>query len=734
MAKSLDPQKALSYLQPGGPLSLQIAGFETRSEQQEMMLQVIEAFNDGKAALIEAGTGTGKSIAYLIPAILWAVTNGERTVISTNTINLQEQLLLKDIPLLLKTLGVELQATLVKGMGNYLCLRHFEETMEELRVLDTKEMEEMERVSVWQSQTQSGSLGELPFIPSQGVKERIQADADTCSHRRCSQFQNCYFFQDRKKAEDANILIVNHHLLFADLAKRFENIDGKNKGILPEYTRVIIDEAHNIEHTATEFFADKITQKGLMRTLARLSSEKDGKLTKLKQLVSHHYPAKKYARDRQVCSVLELLTINLPATRRELIQSLGEHFANYRFFLDTIFPMKSESYEKKIRILAKHFSHPVWKEQILPDLLNLDNLLKRYLADITSLQKEIEGLSNENFRKAADNMLFDITGFAGKLGTAHAMIMNFARGEIVEDKVRWIEQVQSPYHINVRLVDAPVDIAKMMVDTLFKPFPSVVLCSATLSTNKRFEYIKKRLGLNDEFFPNREKVERIYESPFNYTKQAMLVIPNDIPEPSAENFTEEACRRIHDLVEASHGNALVLFTSYKMLMDCFKNLQQPLGKRYSLLKQGDESRHSLLEKCRETERSVLFATHSFWEGVDIAGDALRCVIITKLPFQVPSEPIIEARCEAIEREGKSAFQEYSLPMAVVKFKQGFGRLIRKKNDRGCIVCLDRRLFSKSYGSYFLNSLPSCQKVCASTPEILKAMQTFYRKTYYLTKS
>jgi ATP-dependent DNA helicase DinG len=286
---------------------------------------------------------------------------------------------------------------------------------------------------------------------------------------------------------------------------------------------------------------------------------------------------------------------------------------------------------------------------------------------------------------------------------------------------------------NVNLVDAELDIAEALVEFLFKPFSSTILCSATLTTNKKFNFVRHRLGLTPQLLGQRVVTENVYESPFDYSKQAILVVPTDMPSPLEVGFLPAAMETIWDIVKASRGAAFVLFTSYSMLKQCYEKMAtQFKEQRFTLLKQGDDNRQSLLQKFKTTPRAVLFGTDSFWEGVDVSGEALRCVIIVKLPFKVPTEPITQARTEAISAKGQDPFFEYSLPNAIVKFKQGFGRLIRHRKDRGCIVCLDSRLITKRYGQQFLNSLPTCQQLRIKRANIVEEMTSFFKKTHYLT--
>jgi ATP-dependent DNA helicase DinG len=314
------------------------------------------------------------------------------------------------------------------------------------------------------------------------------------------------------------------------------------------------------------------------------------------------------------------------------------------------------------------------------------------------------------------------------------MLEQFIGEQIPSNKVRWIELQMMKSMMNTTLVDANLDIDKTLAEFLFSKFSTIVLCRATLTTNNHFQFFRNRLGLTNELLPKQTIKECVYNSPFNYVQQAMLAVPTDIPAPNDPSFIQAACAHIWQIVQSSRGNAFVLFTSYSMLQSCYALLESRLREqRFHPMKQGDEDRVQLLHKFKMQDRSLLFGTDSFWEGVDVEGDALRCVIIVKLPFKVPSEPLIQARSEAIIASGGDPFIDYSLPQAIVKFKQGFGRLIRNKRDRGCIVCLDNRLMTKRYGRMFLNSLPTCQQAFGSSEELKAKMVDFYKKTYFLTK-
>lgn len=733
----LNIEAALAILGVAGPFSKSLKGFEARNEQKDMMRNVLEAYNGNQVALIEAGTGTGKSLAYLIPAMLWATETGERTVISTNTITLQEQLLQKDIPLIDKTLNLNLKAVLVKGMHNYLCLRKFEESRQELLLLTPQEAEEMQKIEAWKESTKDGSRSSLPFSPSPSVWEKVCAENDTCNRNACPYYQQCHFFKARREASEAQILIVNHHLLFADLVLRGENDNFKDQAVLPPYTRIILDEAHNIEDIATDYFASRISQMDLMRLTARLTAEKKGqshgKLPLLKEKITNHY-RKEFSGD--VISILGRLNVDLPGLRRDLLQQSHETFGAFFEFTQACQASSVEEQaqgESKLRLLPHHHTHPLWKERLIPHSKALSESIQRYAQALVAITTDLKQLKNPVLDELIKGISFEINALAERLSGTCAVVERFTAALIPSEKVRWIELQQFKTMINTTLVDADLDISKILVEQLFSKFSTIILCSATLTTNKQFHFIRNRLGLTAEQFPNRAIREYIYDSPFDFQKQALMAIPTDIPSPTDPAFVKEATEKIWQIIQSCRGNAFVLFTSYAMLKTCFEKLESRMKEnRFNALKQGDDDRQTLLNKFKTTNYSVLFGTDSFWEGVDVAGDALRCVIIVKLPFRVPSDPLIQARSEAISAKGGDPFMDYSLPQAIVKFKQGFGRLIRNRRDRGCIICLDTRLLSKRYGKQFLSSLPNCQQVFAPSNDLQIQIKDFYRKTHFLT--
>lgn len=723
----IDLEEAARFLQQDGPLQTLFPDYEVRPQQQDMLADIVKGFNQNQVVLIEAGTGTGKSLAYLIPAFLSALRNGDRIVISTNTINLQEQLLLKDIPLLRSILKVPIPASLVKGMGNYLCLRKFHEAKLELPLMTPEEQEEWGRLEHWVQSTAEGSRSDLPFVPSIALWERSGAEHDTCGKRQCPHYKECFFFQARKKAEESKLLIVNHHLLCSDLAARKE---GNDEGILPEYRKVIIDEAHNLEEIATDFFAGRFSQLGFLKNLARLSAEKQGKhtgkLPLLRYLLHLHF---RNGLPEDYKPIQHLLQIELPAARNRIVEILHKMCDAFYEFCALFHAKKGEDEQMRIRLQGPQKGHPFWLGTVLPLAKEFVGETLGYIQNLYALEKGVGRIGNEKFAEQAKGTLLDIVALADRLHAAALLIKQFIDPETPPEKVRWIEIHPLRIGFQVILWDADLDISKPLADLLFNPFDATVLVSATMTTGGKFDFIRSRLGLNQELVPKKAIVEKIYDSPFDYKRQALVAVPNDLPFPHEPHFNQAAAEYIWKAIQASRGNAFILFTSYTALKSCFDLLGERLQKhRYTPFKQGDANRKTLLDNFKSVDRSVLFGTDSFWEGVDVAGEALRCVVIVKLPFKVPTEPIIQARCEAIAAKGEDPFGVYSLPTAVVKFKQGFGRLIRNRKDRGCVICLDRRILAKGYGKEFLNSLPSCQQIFDTGEKVFKEMEGFYART------
>lgn len=732
--RGLQVERTLDLLRPGGALARVIPSFETREAQLDMLRQVLNSYNDNSIALIEAGTGTGKSLAYLIPAILWALQERERTVIATHTIALQEQLVLKDIPLLLKSLQLDAKVVLAKGMNHYLCLRKFHELSGELNLWPVEEAKELQIIESWRHTAVSGSKSELPFVPSFAVWEQLCAEADVCNHTQCPHFKECFFFKARQESQEAHLIIANHHLLFADLQARAETGNYDGPAILAPYKRIVFDEAHHIEDIATEFFAAKVSQLGMMKHLSRLSSEKQGKeqgkLLLLKNKLGQVFKGKP---SQEIASLQQRLSLELPALRQRLLEYIVATFQSVGSFLQRSGTGQREETargEQRLRLRETHYRDPFWREVVQPNALQLREAVGSYTAALQGLDNDIEAVHNDKLSEETKDLRFDIKALGTRLEHMAETLSDCVSKDLGPQRVQWIESdpPSARRTPNVHLINAQLEVAPSLVQHVFQPFSTVILCSATLTTNRHFSFIKQRLGLAREELSQRPMTENILASPFDYRSQVLFAVPSDAPPPTHPDFLKALIQNSWKAIQASRGNAFLLFTSFGMLDQVHRALVAPLQEqRYVVFKQGQESSQALLQRFRTTPRAVLFGADSFWEGVDVVGDALRCVIIAKLPFKVPSEPIVEARSEALTARGQDPFLEYSVPSAIVKFKQGCGRLIRNRHDRGCIVCLDNRILKKPYGKLFLNSFPTCQYVFVESDELEKSLRTFYSR-------
>ena len=664
-----------------------------RPGQLQMFQDVYTAYDEERTYLIEAGTGTGKSLAYLIPAILWAMEKGEQTVIATHTIALQEQLIQKDIPFLIDALGLEIKAVLAKGMHNYVCLRKLHDSQDQVP----------ESLLKWSTTTIEGSKSELPIMPSSDLWEQIGAESESCTHIKCPHYKECFFFKARKEMADAHLIIANHHLLFADLAIRAQSESYEGAAILPAYKRLVLDEAHHCEDVATQYFAQSASRRGIIHYLGRLYSDRGtGKLVSLYGKICEAYPAGNV--------LAEALTIFLPAEKRNSVEGVNKAFEA----LSAYFARHRQ--EDKCRIREHHLNDPLWISEVQPPVATVYEEAKRFLQSVLLLEGKLKQMDNPQLDSKCEGVLAEIKGVCTRLQGFFETLYTFVFSPLEPTIVRWLEGMAPDLH----LIAADLEISARLSEALFKRVPSIILCSATLSTHNSFSFIRGRLGIE-------KSEERIYPSPFNYQEQTLLTVPIDLPDPSSPHFTKAAAEQIWEAVEISRGGVFVLFTSYVMLRECERLLADRFHKKhYNLYCQGDESRSTLLSKFRKSLKGVLFGTDSFWEGVDVAGDALRCVVIVKLPFKVPSDPLFQARSEAISKQGGSPFFDYSLPQAIVKFKQGFGRLIRSKEDRGCVICLDPRLATKGYGKKFLKSLPECPILFEPASAVLERLRVFYK--------
>jgi ATP-dependent DNA helicase DinG len=667
------------FFAPGGAIGRSFEGYERRQQQVEMARAVQKAISTKRHLVVEAGTGVGKSLAYLAPAIEKAILGANRVVISTFTIALQEQLINKDIPCLNRCLPWSFKAALAKGKSNYLCKRRLEFALRRQMGLFDQFSDALAEINNWASRTADGSLSDLPFIPDSRVWDAVKAEHGNCKGRKCGHWTSCFCQRARRELENANVIVTNHALLFSDLALREEEFS-----ILPDYKWVIIDEAHNIERVAEEHFGIEISSGSVRFLLDGLYNPRTHK---------------------------GLLVYTGAGDLTDLVVKVGE--------------------------AAKEFFKGVrqWNER--HRLQSNGRCYKNFVEDSLSAQiKELRaGLSGLAKQAKDEDERFELTRYvdkcAGLLQDLEAFLPQTKQGYVY-----WVE-VSSPREIGeaaisrgknkreaVYLKSAPLNVGADVKRSLFDKFESVIMTSATLSSGSTpstssgqtssprvggekgksgFEFFAGRVGLGDY-----DAVK--LGSPFDYQKQVTIYVESDLPEPNDEKFVESACEAVKKYVLQTQGRAFVLFTSYKMLGNFAEQLEEWFKENnIELLQQGvGLDRTSLLKRFKMDGRFVLFGTDSFWQGVDVAGEALSNVIIVRLPFAVPDTPLLAGRLDKIKEDGGNPFAEYQLPLAIIKFKQGFGRLIRTKTDTGIVVILDSRILSKFYGRNFLSAIPTCK--------------------------
>ncbi len=716
----------LDFFNPNGVLSRGLDNYEYRSQQVDLVKSIAYSFNNRRHLLAEAGTGTGKSMAYLVPAIHWAVKNDEKVVISTNTINLQEQLFYKDIPLLERTLtpllSREFKSVLVKGRRNYICLRKLNYINQGYEELSDEEKEVMTQINNLVFKENIGSKSEIPFQPPTELWEKISSEAETCLRSKCPHFRGCFLHCARREAAGADLLIVNHHLLFADLAVRKERGDGE-VAVLPKYQHLILDEAHNLEPVATEYLGYQLTRSSFLRLLQYIYNTKDPKRQQGLLLGIRGALTKSTLSNDMKYESLRLIDIEIVQAFLK-VRDYGHHFFNQiaEFFskYQKIGERVQNNGENKLRLTKDINEYSEWKDEVCLAAEELMNAINQLSRKMQLLYEEMEHFPDEEVPDY-DSLLIELEGRITQLQRVFRTI-EFIIGLEDENFVYWIEiSYRKNNELYCTLQAAPLEIGGEIKEHVVEALDTVIFTSATLTVHGNFNYLRESLGVGHERVD-----DMIVGSPFNYEEQAMVAVVKDVSSPNVITYTKEVQDYLLELLEVMKGRTLVLFTSYRMLNSFYQALKTPLAKKgIRIYKQGESSRQKIIQSFKGGERGVIFGTSSFWEGVDIQGDDLSCVVIMKLPFQVPSEPIVEARVEKMEREGKNPFVHFMLPNAVIKFKQGFGRLVRSKEDRGVVVVFDPRIYTKSYGRIFLKSLPQKTGIHINTfDQLIKKVDDF----------
>jgi ATP-dependent DNA helicase DinG len=601
--------------------------YEYRAAQLEMAELVHDAFETHHHAILEAGTGTGKTLAYLIPAIC----SGRRVVISTATKSLQEQLFQKDIPFLQKHFAPNLKVAVMKGRSNFLCVSKLNQAQDQALLKGIEEVDYFRQIKDWAKLTETGDRAELTFLPDDSeLWGRLDARRDTCTGQKCPSFNPCFVTGMHQRAKEADLIIVNHHLFFADLALKQDDFGS----ILPEYSAVVFDEAHEMEDVASEYFGRQIS----------------------------NFRFEELARDTD--QTLRLLHMGTPSLLRKT-QRIRER--NRSFF--ELFPPREGRFSFSRREREAFLEQ---NRETYDALVSSLKSLETELAAQINKPEELTRMARRSFELRQE--------------------LSFLFESNEKNFVYWYERRNK----GVFLTATPIDVSQILRERLFEKFDTVILTSATLTVGGRFDYIRQRLGLE-------HAKERTLPQEFDYPQQALLYLPRKMPDVRDAGFSSKAADEIVQMLEHSQGRAFCLFTSYSQMNELYERVRTRVS--FPLLLQGTAPRSALLERFKNTEAAVLFATASFWQGVDVPGEQLSCVIVDRLPFAVPSDPIVAARVQSLQEDGRNAFAEFQVPQAVLSLKQGFGRLIRTKADRGVLALLDTRIQRMPYGKIFLESLP-----------------------------
>jgi ATP-dependent DNA helicase DinG len=646
MASDAAPTTIAEIFGPGGAVEQCMPdGYEHRRSQLEMAELVDAAFTEKRHLIVEAGTGTGKTLAYLIPAIR----SGRRVVISTATKSLQEQLFEKDVPFLQKYFAPKLKVAVMKGRGNFLCREKVYRMADQPMLKGLDELDWFQQIRDWEKVTETGDRAELNFLPDDSdLWHRLDARRDACTGSKCPEFNKCFLTAMHQRAAEADLIIVNHHLFFADLALKQDDFGS----VLPEYGAVVFDEAHEIEDVASEYFGKQIS----------------------------NYRFEELARDAEL------------AVRVTRVGGAG--------LLKRVTRMRERSRSFFEAFPSREGRFPFDKAQRAGFLDQNREAYDALVSALKSLEAEVASLPSK------PDELLNIARRGMELRGELKFLFESSEGNYVY----WFERRNK----GVFVAATPIDVSALLREHLFEQFETIILTSATLAVGGRFDFLKQRLGID-------MAGERVLPSEFDFAEQALLYIPANMPDVRDAAFPERAADEIVRMIEISEGRAFCLFTSYSQMNDVYERVRTRV--RFPLLLQGSAPRTALLEKFRNTPGAVLFATSSFWQGVDVRGDQLSCVIVDKLPFAVPSDPIVAARVKALQEEGRNPFAEYQVPEAVLSLKQGFGRLIRSRTDRGVLSILDNRIQRMQYGKIFMQSLPAY----ATTRDIAE-VERFMRKS------
>lgn len=714
--RPIDAEAVEDFFRENGELAREFGVFEARPQQGRMARAIANAFNGGAFLIAEAGTGTGKSLAYLVPAIKWAAQNygpAGRVIISTNTKNLQEQLFFKDLPILHSILKEKFKAVLLKGKGNYLCLDKWVTALNDIQYrLTPQERVRMLPLYFWMQQTQTGDISEnngFRVERNAGLWSKFIAENNYCPGKTCKFYDRCFLMKARNHARDAHLVLVNHSLLFSDLAA--------DNAILADYVNVIFDEAHNIEKTATEYLGIETTLwqfRDFLNKLYAKEKSETGVLAQLRRrMQSGSLPQ---AHSDALAKMIDEMAGRIPAAWK-LIQFF---FRDLTRTLSARVPASNNQYSARHRYRKEEqVFEPLTAQyrEILKELNKIQsdlNDLVEYFAELPpggfEYQRQI--FQDLNAQAMQSEMLINN--------------LQFLLAAEWDTYVYWFELPAREGSDDTRLYAAPLDVGGTLAQRLYDKLKTAIFTSATLAVDRKFDYFIKRAGIQHV---QPERVETLLlDSPFDFREQALLAIPAFFSDPNSPQFSGELKQLLEKFATRLPRGSLVLFTSYAMLNNVYQAVRQTFeAENIPLLGQGiDGGRHLLINRFKQEEKSFLFGTDSFWEGIDVPGKALEIVLITKLPFDVPSEPIIQARSELIQKQGGNPFMEYSIPEAVIRLRQGFGRLIRNRSDYGAVIVLDTRIIKKLYGRVFLQSLPVEATILGDEEEFWQRLRNWFK--------
>lgn len=721
----IDANNILSYFQEDGLLRKLIKGFEYRIDQKQMVFDIINSFNERKFSVIEAGTGIGKSFAYLIPAILWAKTNKEKIIISTKTINLQQQLIQKDIPILMQDPNLNIEYDFALGRGNFICRRKLAYIMQEDNILYDEDFDtgSMENLIQWAKQSKTGLKSDYISKLDNELWYLISSDYEKCHKIKCPHYEKCFYFEHKRRLSACDLIIINHYLLAYDIFLKNNIISFEENALLPPFRHIIMDEAHHIEDIMSKCFTMEISNIQIYHLLKEIYSpaKKRGILLKLIIRQNHLGPL---LLEKEVVDKLSEIKERIFKVQ-ERIQEIHLNIEiSYENLIKDIIHYQNESFrngEIKIRIENEESDYYLMLKE---NLLSIFNELSNLFMDIKFIYKGYASLPQQ-ILDLMDMDFIILKSIYKRLVYIISVYESFFN--LDDERVYWVEYSKRSRHPFFKISNAPILVGDFMMEALYSKLHTFIASSATLNVEDDFRFFLERTGLSN--ISDDQMIKRVYKSSFLTNEQALLIIPKGLSSPKEEIFyREEVITSIHRILGYLEGGVLILFTSKAFLNEAYHMLKDVIPVFGKIpMKQGDLPRDHQLLEFKSKGNGVLFALDSFWEGIDVPGRSLQTVIITRLPFKSPSDPIEQARYQYIEKQGRNPFYEYALPKAILLLKQGFGRLIRNRSDRGVVLILDNRIIQKRYGKRFLNALPECPRIHDSIDNITSRLKMHFSK-------